>query len=168
MNQEVMATRHSSMRIGIFLLLASGFAAAEAMAQSALMEELARARSKWESQRIENYAFVIANACVCPNPLHAGPLLVVVEEGRVRRALYLGERRSGYSRGQAVRKRTPLRLSVSGLFEMIDKRLKSGNPAHFKIKYDDKIGYPLQFEYDDPAQKNEEIRIQVRDFKRLK
>jgi hypothetical protein len=168
MNQEVMATRHFSMRIGIFLLLASGFTAAEAMAQSALMEELARARSKWESQRIENYAFVIANACVCPNPLHAGPLLVVVEEGRVRRALYLGEPRGGYSRGQAVRKRTPLRVSVPGLFEMIDKRFKSGNPAHFKIKYDDKLGYPLKFEYDDPALKGEETGIELKDFRRLK
>lgn len=154
------------MRIVAFLFL-SCLAPADAMAAPSLADELAQARSKWELQRIEDYSFAISNTCSCPTPVHKGPLRIIVREGRVRRAVYLGERKDGYSPGQAVRGRTPLRLSIHGLFEMIERRLKTGNPAHFKIKYDDKLGHPLKFEYDDPALKGEETRIEVKDYKRL-
>jgi hypothetical protein len=92
---------------------------------------------------------------------------MVVEDGRIQRALYLGDARAGYTPGQAVRKRTPMRVTVPGLFEFIEKKLRRGNAAFFKVKYDDKAGYPLRFEYDDPALKGEEIRIELKNIKRL-
>lgn len=155
------------MRTLSLLFLMSWFALSDAAAAPALAMELAQARSKWESQHIEDYSYVISNACACQDPTHTGPMRITVREGKLRRAVYLGQRKEGYAPGQAVRRRTPLRVSVSGLFETIEKRLKSGNPAHFKIKYDDKLGYPLKFEYDDPALKGEESKIELKDFKRL-
>lgn len=154
------------MRI-LSLLVLSWFAFSDAAAAPALAVELAQAKSQWESQRIEDYSFVISNACACPNPVHTGPMQITVREGKLRRAVYLGQRKEGYAPGQAVRRRTPLRVSISGLFETIEKRLKSGDSGHFKIKYDDKLGYPLKFEYDDPALKGEESKIELKDFRRL-
>lgn len=155
------------MRSPSLLLLLSWFALSNAAAAPPSAGELAQARAKWESRRVEDYSFVISNACVCPNPVHAGPLRITVREGKLRRAVYLGQRKEGYAPGQAVRGRTPLRVSIHGLFEMIEQRLKSGNPDHFKIKYDDKLGHPLKFEYDDPALKGEETRIELKEFRLL-
>lgn len=147
-------------------LLLLWFVTAGAVAQSPLMEDLARAKSKWESRRFENYSFVISNSCSCPDPLHRGPLRIVVEEGSLRRAVYLGESRDGYTSGQSVRKRGPLRVTMPGLFKFIEQQLKRGNAAEFKIKYDDKTGHPLRFEYDDP-ESDKPARIEVKDLKRL-
>lgn len=155
------------MKIRLLLILSCGLLAIDATAQSSLMEELDQARSLWESRRLGDYAFIISNVCSCPDPIDAGPLLVVVEQGRLRRALYLGESGAGYSPGQSVRKRTPLRVTIPGLFQFMEKRLRRGNSVHFKIKYDTTYGYPTLFEYDDPALKGEEIRLQLKDFKRL-
>src|SRR5687767_9198835 len=118
------------------LLFLFFWTAADASAQAAFLDELARAKSKWESQRIEDYSFVISNSCSCPDPLDKGPMLIVIEEGKLRRAIYLGEAEDGYSQGQKVRKRSMLRVSIPGLFEMIERQLKLG--AVTTLKIDDK------------------------------
>jgi hypothetical protein len=166
------------MRIKTFLFLVSWLVASDAPAEPLLetlglvsstptLEELNAAQAKWKSLRIEDYSFVISNKCVCPNLAHVGPLLVTVRGGRVRSAVYAGEPRDGYSLGQAVRKRTPLRVSIDGLFERIEKQLRTGSPEHFKIKYDKTGSYPVQFEYNDPGIQNEEDLIVIKDLKIL-
>ncbi len=131
------------------------------------LEELAAAKSKWESSGFENYAFVISNECLCPNPTHSGPILIHVRDGKLRHAVYLGQPREGYTQGQPVRRRTPLRVTIDDLFERIEKQLKIGNAPYLKIKYDDKSGYPVQFEYADPARSAERFKILLKDFKPL-
>lgn len=157
------------MRILALLFLLPWSAFAEAAAQSALMEELAQAESKWESQRLEDYSFTVSNSCSCPNPLHRGPLRIVVEQGRLRQAVYLGEGADGYSSGQAVRKRSPLRVTMPDLFRFIEQKLRRAgdNGADFKTKYDAKTGHLLRFEYADSESKDGKARLEVKDFKRL-
>jgi hypothetical protein len=138
-------------------------AAADAIGATSL-EELAATKAQWESQRIKNYSFVISNACPCPVP-QTGPLYIVVANGKLKRAVYLGEPRDGFSRGQSIRRRSPIRVTMDGLFEMIEKRLKI-TPAT-KIKYDDKLGYPVLFEYADSSLGGGHAKIELKDFKRL-
>jgi hypothetical protein len=168
------------MRIKVFLVLLSFFAA-DATAESLLerlgkatdtlaaptLEALAEARSKWESSGFENYAVVISNECLCPNPTHIGPIVIHVRDGKLRHAVYLGQPRNGYAQGQAVRGRTPLRVTIDGLFERIEKQIKIGNGPYLKLKYDAKNGYPTHFEYADPARSGEQFKILLKDFKLL-
>jgi hypothetical protein len=165
------------MRVRAFLFLVSSLAITDALAEPLLeklglvsspptLEELRAVQAKWESLRIEDYSFVISNKCVCPNLAHVGPLLITVRGGKVRSAVYMGAPRDGYSVGQAVRKRTPLRVSIDGLFERIEKQLRTQNPAHFKIKYEAGV-YPVRLEYDNPALNNEESLILIKDLKRI-
>ncbi|HEX5056324.1 MAG TPA: DUF6174 domain-containing protein [Gammaproteobacteria bacterium] len=154
------------MRISALLLLLSWLAVADAAVQPPQMEELAQARAKWKSQHIENYAFMISNTCSCPL-LQAGPLVIVVEDGKLRRTFYAGGPRDGFVKGQSIRRRSPLRVTVDGLFEVIEKRLKISSPAQVKIKYDDKLGYPALFEYVDSSLKDGHAKIELKNFKRL-
>jgi hypothetical protein len=80
----------------------------------------------------------------------------------------MGEPKDGYFPGQAIRRRTPLRLTINDLFELMEKRLRRYNPAHFKIKYDGTGSYPVQFEYNDLGIQNEEDLIVIKDLKLLK
>lgn len=156
------------MRVKALLLLVSCFITAEAMAAApSLMEALEQARAKWESHRSEDYAFEISNTCSCPDPADAGPLVIIVRGGKVRRTVYVGNPRNGYSPKQAVRRRTSLRTTIPDLFELIEKKLRTFDNSHFKIKYDDKQGHPIRFEYDDPQHKGEETLIVVKDFKHI-
>jgi hypothetical protein len=170
------------MKIKTFLFLVSWLMASDVLAESLVetlglvsppppsLEELHAAKAKWESheREIKDYSFEISNKCTCPNPASSGPLQITVSKGKVKTAVYMGAPKDGYFTGQAVRQRTPLRVTIPGLFDLIEKRLKHLNPAHFKIKYDETGSYPVQFEYNDPAVKNEEDLVVIKDLKLLK
>ncbi|HEY3487212.1 MAG TPA: DUF6174 domain-containing protein [Gammaproteobacteria bacterium] len=153
------------MRIKILLLV--WFAAVDAIAAPDLLAELGQAKAKWESYGTENYAFAISNKCFCTNPMEVGPLVIVVRGDKIQRTVYAGSPRDGYSYGQAVRRRTPLRITVPKLFQYIEKQLRIHNHSYFKIKYDATDGHPLRIEFDDPALKNEESLILVEKLQRL-
>jgi hypothetical protein len=167
-------------RIRMVLFLVSWFAMIDALAEPLLetlglvnppppsLGELDAAKAKWESLRIEDYSFVISNQCACPSLAHTGPLQITVRNGKVKSAVYMGAPKDGYSPGQAVRRRTPLRVTIPGLFDLIEKRLLHLNPAHFKLKYDKTGSYPVQFEYNDPGAQNEEDLVVIKDLKLLK
>jgi hypothetical protein len=171
------------MKFKAFLFLVSWLMASDVLAAEPLLEtlglvnppppslaELRAAKAKWESheKEIKDYSFVISNKCACPSPASTGPLLITVRNGKVKSAVYAGEPKDGFLPGQAVRRRTPLRITIPGLFGMIEKRLLHLNPAHFKIKYDETGSYPVQFEYNDPGARNEEDLVVIKDLKLIK
>ncbi len=157
------------MRIKAFLFLVSWLVLTNASAAT-LLDELNQAKAKWESHEgeLKDYSFVISNKCACPNPASVGPLQITVRKGKVKSTVYMGAAKDGYFPGQSVRQRTPLRITIPGFFDLIEKRLKHLNPAHFKIKYDETGSYPVQFEYNDPGVQHEEDLVVIKDLKLLK
>jgi hypothetical protein len=75
--------------------------------------ELAANRARWARHGIADYEFRLRDeTCFCMYAAYYGPIRVIVRDGKIKKAIYEGERRDGYWPGRIVREKSELVATV--------------------------------------------------------
>ena len=113
--------------------------------------ELGRHRALWEANRAEDYSFVLAPMCFCPQHL-LDPVTVRVADGVVASVTYVesGEapEHAGFGRY----------LTIDELFDVIQEAI-GGKASQITVTYDSAIGYPTNARLDYDARMADEEYI---------
>jgi hypothetical protein len=136
----------------LLVLLASMPSIAVASRKAAEMRELEANRQKWRRHAVTTYQFRLRDeTCYCLYGPYYGPIRVSVKNGKVRKAVYEGERRDGYWYGRIVREKTHLVATVEDVFTQVEQLITSGaQGAPYKIRYDRVYGFPTLVDVDNP------------------
>lgn len=113
--------------------------------------ELRLNRAKWEHHGINSYEFRLRDEnCYCLYGPYYGPIRVIVKNGRVRKAIYEGERRDGFWFGREVREKTDLIATVDEVFSRAEHLITSVSDRPYKIRYNSVYGFPVLIDVDNP------------------
>jgi hypothetical protein len=136
----------------------------------ALLEELDKNRDKWGAQGISSYKVTLEEQwCYCLFGPYYGPVRIIVKNGRIRRATYLGEARDGYFPGDILHIETPLRRTIDEIFEVLESTIRrASSEAIIRVEYDSELGFPSIIEYDNPHWHHDESRLVVTNFRARK
>jgi len=95
-----------------------------------------------------------------------GPLRVIVKNGKIAKAIYVGEKRDSYFPGREVHERTDLKATIDELFSRAQNVIKSSSDAPYKIRYDKNYGYPYCIDVRNPPYTADaQYRIVIDGFK---
>lgn len=104
-----------------------------------LLRHVETARSRWNSARLDRYAYGLLRICEC-TPELAGPVSVSVQGADAIAWTYA----DGSVVPPAIRPSFP---SVDGLFDMIEQAIRQG-AWEVSAMYDEQTGVPIEFRLD--------------------
>jgi hypothetical protein len=138
----------------VLLLLTSLLATASASPNTAAERSKFRVnRAKWDQRGITSYEYRLRDeTCFCLHALGYGPFRVIIDHGKVAKAIYEGERRDGYWPGRVIPKKTyektNLIATVEEVFARAEHVINSPEHAPYTISYDPKYGFPTLIDVD--------------------
>ncbi|MFN2476961.1 MAG: DUF6174 domain-containing protein [Chthoniobacterales bacterium] len=139
---------HASLLV---LLLAAIAPSIEGSQRRVELQELQANRAKWQRHGITDYEFRQRDeTCFCMYGPYYGPIRVIVAKGKVKKAIYEGERRDGYWPGRLVREKTELVATVEDVFRRADGVINARSKAPYTIRYDPTYGFPTMIDVQNP------------------
>jgi hypothetical protein len=156
----------SALRFSIpLLLLALSVQAADRDSELARLEAN---RAKWVEHGIDDYWVRLRDeACWCLYGPYYGPIRLLVRNGKIRKAIYHGERRDGYWPGRSVEVETALKATIEEVFENAKRVILTVPEGAYRIEYDKQFGFPMVIDVDRPDWEDEQWRLVVDGFKPL-
>lgn len=93
------------------------------------------ARARWEDRGPADYRMTVTNQCAFCGKIDAGPVEVVVRDGRIVSRTYLDD---GSEVPESFRKAFP---DVDGLFDELENAIRTAD--HVEAEFDPGLGYPV-------------------------
>ncbi|HEX6927131.1 MAG TPA: DUF6174 domain-containing protein [Longimicrobiaceae bacterium] len=142
------------------LVVTTGCGLSATKNEDAARQELARHRSLWQSQKLQNYRYVGRRTCFCPREV-VDPVVVEVRGDSVASATYqqTGE--------PAAARYAGLWPTLEGVFGIVEEALER-DAASVQVEYDAERGYPrsITIDYVEGAV-DDELRYTVEEFEPL-
>ena len=150
----------------IAAVLALGVVPALALDNADALAEFATNRARWNAANIQDYEFRLRDeACWCHFGPAYGPTRNFIRSGRIRNAIYEGERRDGYWPGRKVRIDVQTKATIEDVFARAARLIQNAPEGTFTVEYDATYGFPVLIEFDDPKLEDEQWRIIIDGFK---
>jgi hypothetical protein len=127
-------------------------------------DALYAAKARWAAANLSTYSFVVSYSCFCFGLDIRTPARITVRNDKIQHARYISSV-PGHAFGRVSRV-SPLRVTVTDLFSMIEDSLKNDSELII-AKYDDVLGFPLRLAIDSsPGMSDSDFAYDVAGFRR--
>jgi len=134
--------------------------------KQAMLDEFRRNREKWRSFGLRSYVVTIEETdCFCSYGPYYGPNRLTVKDGKLVSAIYLGERRDGFRRGEQLLNKDANKTSIDEVFSRLESQILAfTDNAQFEIEYDPVYGFPTRVKFDRPDWEDEQSETHFSNF----
>jgi hypothetical protein len=134
--------------------------------RAAQLRELDAHETIWRAQGIDDYTVTVKeSACYCLYGPYYGPLRLLVRNGKLRKATYLGEVRDGYRPGDLVREDSALKRTIDEIFTDLRRTASERGPGTTLIvNYDPTYGFPVLIDARNPEFSHGDSKLTLTGF----